>query len=182
MTCIIGCKRNGKVYLGGDSIGISGLDATPRADTKVFVRDGLAIGYTSSFRLGQLLRFSLVIPPIPQGMDLYQYMVTLFVDGVRDCGKKGGYASKHDEVEEGGTFIVGTRGRLFTIQDDYQVAESLRPYESVGCGSSYALGAMAATHLKDPAKAIRKALEVAAEFSAGVRPPFNVVSVGSSKH
>jgi hypothetical protein len=55
MTCIVGLRQGGKVFIGGDSAGISGWDVTVRADPKVFLSGPYAMGFTSSFRLGQLL-------------------------------------------------------------------------------------------------------------------------------
>jgi hypothetical protein len=176
MTCIVGIAHKGKVWIGGDSIGIAGLDQTPRSDAKVFTRGEFAFGFTSSFRMGQILRYSLKLPSIPDGKDLYEYMVTDFINAVRKCLKAGGYARKESEEESGGTFLVGVRGRLFKICSDYQVGESLRSYESVGCGESYALGSLhGQSSLSNPKKAIVKALEAATEFSAGVKPPYVVV-------
>lgn len=61
MTCIIGLIKNKKVYIGGDSAGVDGLNITIRKDSKVFKINKFIIGYTSSFRMGQLLRFKLKI-------------------------------------------------------------------------------------------------------------------------
>ena len=36
MTCIAAIAEKGKVYIGGDSAGVAGLDLTIRADEKVF--------------------------------------------------------------------------------------------------------------------------------------------------
>jgi ATP-dependent protease HslVU (ClpYQ) peptidase subunit len=177
MTCIVGIRRNNHVWIGGDSAGLAGWDKTPRLDPKVFLKGEFIIGYTTSFRMGQILRFQLVLPPIPVEMDLFEYMCTLFVDAVRKCLKDGGFAKKEHEVEEGGVFLVGARGRLFQIQSDFQVQESLRPYESVGCGQSYALGSLYSSRLKDPKALIIQALEAATEFSGGVGPPFQVIKI-----
>jgi len=37
--------------------------------------------------------------------------------------------------EAGGTFLVGYRGRLFRVDSDYQVGESVNNYCAVGCGA-----------------------------------------------
>ena len=56
MTCIAGLVHDGAVYLAGDSAGCSGWDLTVRADPKVFVSGSYVMGFTTSFRMGQLLR------------------------------------------------------------------------------------------------------------------------------
>ena len=85
MTCIVGLVHGDSVYLGGDSAGVDWYSLTVRADPKVFVNRGFAMGFTTSFRMGQLLRFKFVPPPVPEGKDPYEYMVTDFVEGVRTC-------------------------------------------------------------------------------------------------
>ena len=57
MTCIVGLIDGRRVWMGGDSAGVSGLDITVRADAKVFRNGDFLIGFTSSFRMGQLLAF-----------------------------------------------------------------------------------------------------------------------------
>jgi len=53
-------------------------------------------------------------------------------------------------------------------------------YDSVGCGESYALGAMFAAGKKLPADvAVDYCLSAAFHFSAGVRPPFHVLAGAS---
>jgi hypothetical protein len=111
MTCIVGIAENGRVYLGGDSAGVAGWDLTVRGDPKVFQNGECVFGFTSSFRMGQLLRFSFMPPAQPLGSDNYAHMCTTFVNEVRECLKRGGFASKKDEAEAGGNFLVGYRGQ-----------------------------------------------------------------------
>ena len=121
MTCIVGLVHEGVVYIGGDSAGVGGMSLTVRADEKVFQNGDFLMGFTTSFRMGQLLRYSLKPPRTHPDDDIHQYMVVDFVNAVRGCLKAGGYASKEHEVESGGTFLVGYAGHLFTVDSDYQV-------------------------------------------------------------
>jgi len=175
MTCIVGVIHNRRVYMGGDSAGVSGYSVTSRKDPKVFRRGELVIGYTSSFRMGQVLRFSPSVPDKPEGADLYEWLCTKFVDGCRKAMKEAGYTETENGRESGGTFLVGVRGRLFTVQSDFQVGETRDGFSACGCGTDLALGAMAVTRGKKPEDRIRAALAVAERFSAGVRSPFLVV-------
>ncbi len=179
MTCIIGLEHdNGMVSIGGDSAGVSWLDIRIRVDEKVFVNGPMIFGFTSSFRMGQLLRYSLSIPEqLPSCTDDYKFMCTSFIDAVRQCLKTGGYAKVKDGEELGGTFLVGYRGKLYRVDGDFQVGRSTQTYDACGCGEAYALGALAAGDSGIPAKErIERALEIAAKFSAGVAPPFFVLS------
>lgn len=173
MTCIASVVHDGRVYMGGDSAGVSGWDLTLRADEKVFSVGEFVIGFTSSFRMGQLLRHSFAPPPISG--DIARYMVVEFVDAVRACLKAGGYAKKESDVESAGTFMVGVRGRLFTVSDDYQVGEASAGYDAIGCGHAYAKGALNATRRSPPRSRLNAALAAAEAHSAGVRGPYVIV-------
>ena len=59
MTCIVGLEHDGKVYMGGDSAAVGGMDVYPSRIPKVFQAGRYLIGYTTSFRMGQLLQYGL---------------------------------------------------------------------------------------------------------------------------
>lgn len=172
MTCIVGIVDNGKVFIGGDSAAVSGYMVTIRSDPKVFRLGNFLIGFTSSFRMGQLLHYAFHAPERPDGLDVFSYMVTLFVEGLRECMKSGGFTKKESEQEVGGCFLIGCDGRLFTIDTDFQVSESADGYAAVGSGAEVALGAIYATQGQLPWQRITTALEAAAHHTAYVRGPF----------
>jgi ATP-dependent protease HslVU (ClpYQ) peptidase subunit len=177
MTCIVGIVHKQTVYIGGDSAGVdSSFNKVLRADRKVFVNGPFIMGFTSSFRMGQLLQYGLKPPVKPKLMDDMKFMVTRFMDGVRDCFKNHGFGYiTEGEDNEGGDFLVGFNGKLYQVEGNFQVGEALWPYASVGCGANYALGALYATDGMEPDARIRRALEAASVFSAGVAPPFYVL-------
>jgi hypothetical protein len=172
MTCIVGIARNGRVYLGGDSAGVGGLDLTIRADEKVFKNGECVFGFTSSFRMGQLLRYAFTPPPKPEDASDFQYMCTTFINAVRDCLKDGGFATKQNEAEHGGNFLVGYRGQLYEIESDYQVGIAADGFAAVGCGYQIARGSLFSTMGQDPMIRLTTALNAAERFSAGVRAPY----------
>jgi ATP-dependent protease HslVU (ClpYQ) peptidase subunit len=175
MTCIVGIAENGKVYIGGDSAGVSGLDLTVRSDEKVFKNGEFLFGFTTSFRMGQLLRFSFSPPSRAEGVDDYRFLVTTFINAVRDILKSGGFATSHDGRERGGTFLLGYRGKLYYVDSDYQVAAAADGFAACGCGDQVANGAMFATSHVEPRPRIEIALKAAERFSAGVRGPFTIL-------
>lgn len=115
MTCVVGLIRNKKIFMAADCLGCAGGDTVPRRDPKVFQKENMLIGYTTSYRMGQLLRYNLNIPK-HNGKPAFEYMCVDFIDALRECLKKGGYAKKENEVESGGTFLVGFKGKLFEIE------------------------------------------------------------------
>lgn len=177
MTCIVGLVDKGNVYIGGDSAGVAGLSLSIRADEKVFSNGPFLMGFTTSFRMGQLLRFKLDPPKQTVGTPDFKYMVTHFIDAVRSCFSDSGFG----KVDTGGTFLVGYNGKLYTVYDDFQVAIPGTPYAAVGCGSDLALGAMFASSKKKPEERITTALEAASTFSGGVAPPYTILKLLKTK-
>lgn len=180
MTCIVGYLdgKTKRVTIGGDSAGVGGLNISIRKDTKVFRVGDFVIGCTSSFRMIQLLRFSFE-PPEVADKDVYRYMCTEFVNAVRECFKNGGYLQKYTAGDEkGGTFLVAYKDRLFRIEEDFQVGETLDGMDAVGCGADFAIGSLhtLSKSRTDAAVKVRKSLKTAAYFSAGVCEPFVIES------
>lgn len=174
MTAVAGLEHDGKVYIGADSAGVGGWALTVRSDSKIFRSGEFIMGFTSSFRMGQLLRYKLSVAEQPSKMPVDEFMCTWFIDAVRTCLKDGGYASFKDGTESGGTFLVGYRGLLYYVGDDFQVGRSACGFNAVGCGNELALGSLYSTTGK-PKRRIRTALAAAEAFSAGVRGPFAVL-------
>ena len=174
MTCIVGYidKAKDKVIIGADSAGVAGLDVTVRKDPKVFKNGDFVIGCTSSFRMIQLLRYSLTLPKV-YDKDIYEYMCTDFITAVRECFKEGGYLQKYNDGDEkGGQFLVGYKNRLFNVDNDFQVGESIVNYDACGCGGGYAKASIYTNSKKDSKSIVLDALKTAENFSGGVRSPF----------
>lgn len=182
MTCIAALIENGTVYMGGDSAGVSGLSISIRADQKVFTNGEFVMGFTSSFRMGQLLQYKFTPPNQPSNKTDMAFMVTDFIDSIRECFGQNGFGKTSDKTNnEGGTFLVGFKGKLYRIDSDFQVGQTVCGYDSVGCGASIALGSLHSTVGKKPRDRIRMALEAAAQHSAGVAAPFLIIRQGKSK-
>lgn len=171
MTCIVGLVDNGNVYIGGDSAGVAGLDITIRGDEKVFNNGPFIMGFTTSFRMGQLLRYKFTPPKQNTSQDDMTYMVTDFIDAAQKCFVENGFGSK----SIGGTFLVGYNGKLYSIDSDFQVGIPTMGYDACGCGAPLALGSIYSTVGKSPEERIKLALEAAATFNAGVAAPFLLV-------
>jgi len=174
MTCIVGIQHGARVYIGGDSAGVADWSLTVRADAKVFRVGPYIMGFTTSFRMGQLLRYTFK-PPRPTG-DLDRFMATTFVDAVRDALKDGGWLGKNEHRDEGGTFLVGIRGTLYAVYGDFQIGRTVAGYDAVGCGADLALGSLHSTIGRAPRARLLAALSAAEAHSAGVAGPFAIES------
>lgn len=182
MTCIVGLVHEGLVYIGGDSAGVDGnYSLSVRQDRKVFRNGDFIMGFTSSFRMGQILAFN-CNPPKPRvGVDTYAYMVTDFVDAARAALKAGGFVTTVNGEDKGGSFLVGYQGRLFAIHGDFQVAESTLGFDAVGCAHDVAKGHLYGSMHQPPETRVLEALKAAEALSGGVRGPFHVERLGEPK-
>jgi len=180
MTCIVGVAHQGAVYIAGDSAGVDGWGSmTIRADQKVFKVGEMVFGFTTSFRMGQALRYNLSVPGRTEKQTDDEYLVTQFIPAVQSCLERAGWLKTECGRKEGGEFLLGYRGRLYRIGGDFQVGSPANGYDAVGSGFAYALGALSALTELDPLSRLTRALEIAAHHQAYVRAPFEIVSVGT---
>jgi len=183
MTCIVGLEHDGKVYIGGDAAGTGDTRQAIMTEPKVFRRGAFVIGYTTSFRMGQLLQHTLKAPSYTaewQKRGPHAFMTVRFVDAVRKCLEAGGWLTKKNEQIEGGTFLVGFRDQLFAVESDLQVGRVIDGFWAVGSGSGLALGSLHTSRsllwpdAGRPDQRITLALEAAARFDSAVAGPFTI--------
>ena len=177
MTCIVALKHNGKVYFGADSLASSNGFAVVRNDKKIFKIKDFLFGFTTSYRMGQLIQHKFNPPEHLNEIDTFEYLTTIFIDKIREVLKDGGFASKNNEVEAGGQFLVGYKGRIFNIYSDYQVSESKHDFDACGSGVELALGSLYSTENRSPFDRINLALFAAQEFGTYVRGPFHYLEI-----
>jgi len=180
MTCIVGLTNDNKVYVGGDSASVSGYTIRTSAVPKVFRNGPFVIGYTTSWRMGQILQHHLQLDDLYKslkiGDSVQEFMVREFVEAARKAFKDYGFAEEENNKETAGEFLVGYGGHLFHVGSDYQVNETIDGMDACGSSEEVALGALYATRESRliPFQRINIALEAAAHFSKSVRAPFHV--------
>jgi hypothetical protein len=194
MTAIVALTNGQQMCIAGDAAGIAATGEIHIRETpKVFMRDGYAIGFTTSFRMGQLLKYEAALPPQPAGTDdLEEFMVRAFVPAIRTTFTEHGFSKSltrgkraeamHYEEQgqqTGGRFIVGVRRTLFVIEEDFHVARPQTPYVAIGSGATVAHGALYVLLREDHSlgECAELALKAAAFHTGGVRPPFTVLEL-----
>lgn len=184
MSCIVGLKHNGDVYMAADSYASNNQYGLTRTDRKVFFVGEMMIGFTTSYRMGQLIQHHLDLPKHHGGprskVSNFEYMVREFVPAVRQVLSEGGLTQVDRSREEGGTFMVGYRGDLFVIESDFQVNWPADHYAAIGCGYSFAYGSLVTTDIFDrlkPATRLTYALQAAAKYSPFVAEPFHYCQI-----
>lgn len=182
MTCVVACVRDGKVYMGSDSAAASDTEISTQIRPKVFSNGDFLIGYCHSFRLGQIVEYHFKPPKIISDSDehdfLIKFMVKHFIPALRACLTENCYPSLLDEAN-GWSLIVGVRGNIFIIEDDFNVSSYDRDYHAIGSGSPYALGALEALSTDEdmhPLDYLNLALMAAEKHSPSVASPFHFES------
>jgi len=175
MTCIVGfIDKNKQLWMGADSLGSTSSMKFKRKDTKLFRNKDFLIGYTSSFRMGQLLRFKWNPPEQKQSKKDYEYMCTCVIDSIRKCLKDNGYSKIDNNKEEIGVFLIGYKNKLYKIDDDLQVEECIDNYNACGSGTYFAIGALEILNKvnDNPKDILKQALQTAEKFNPYVGRPF----------
>jgi len=153
-----------------------------RKDSKVFRVGQYGIAFTDSFRMGDILQYSWKYPvytPTKTNSGLDKFMRTKFVDSVKTTFSENGFGSSPaNEEHTGGIFLVGMCGRIFTVDEDYNVGQSVINYAAEGSGAMFALGALYATSKQiNPKARLKLALEAATEFTMSVSAPYTFIQV-----
>lgn len=200
MTCIIGFidKINNVTYIGADSCGSTSYSKRSRKDKKVFKlidNKETLIGFTSSYRMGQLLMYAKdllsytdIVKSENEEEDTelkcyiedinHENMVTTVVENIANVLLDGGFAKDSPNGLEGGVMLFANKDKLYRIDIDFQVEETEEDYNACGSGEAYALGSLMTTESMDltSIEKIHLALQVAARFAAGVEGPFYIMN------
>jgi hypothetical protein len=168
-----------KVFIGGDVQGTGWNNKVVHTQPKVFNKKGVLFGFTTSYRFGQVLEHNLQDPVVPLDAngDVYRWLISVLIPDIRRILKDNGY-------EKGGTCLIGVRGQLWEMQDDFSVLRSVCGYGSCGSGYEYAMGSMSTTMAVTPPRnedeviaMLKRAVYVAGTFSPSVGTDCTVVSV-----
>lgn len=147
MTCILAFIDNDGVgHMAGDS---SGFDPTYHSKlelttAKIFKKSEFIIGYTTSFRMGQIIQHSFD-PPCLQNVgntdqEMMKYMVVDFVSKLRSCYESNNYIND-SKIPKSGNILVIVRGRLYEISSDWSVFNTPSNINAVGSGAFQAIAA-----------------------------------------
>lgn len=142
------------------------------------------LGYTSSFRMGQLLTYSTeLIDKRDEPNINHEYIVTKFIPNVIKLFEDNGYGTNKSGEKEGGVFLLAYKDKLWKVENDYQVGELFDNYDACGSGEDFALGSLKTTEDMNlsPMERIHLALQSASKFSVGVQPPFYIINTKDDK-
>ena len=178
MTIIVGAIKGASVWVGGDRQTTSGSTIVPASGSKLWRQGAFVFGSTGSPRESQIIEHATTLPKPPTDPDdVIPWLVVDVVNLIRSARKESGYDEKEKTgTELGPILMMGLRGRLFVIYQDYQVDE-FDDYAAVGCGTNCALGSLATTRgMRWSAKRrVLSALEATCAHDAYCSGPFDIL-------
>ncbi|AGG58225.1 hypothetical protein VPDG_00064 [Vibrio phage henriette 12B8] len=137
MTCIVAKVEDGKIHIAGDKLSSNGYTKLITTKPKIFKNGDFVFGYTTSFRMGQLIEFAWKQPEKLNSQTEDHYIYKVFIDSIKALLEGDGFATD----KQGGTFVFGYKGRLFIMQDDFSIFE-FDDFCAVGCGEDEANAVM----------------------------------------
>ncbi|ELW0836637.1 hypothetical protein ACRYKS_22095 [Escherichia coli] len=158
MTCIIAHTNGTSSFIAGDKLGSNGFTKAVQTEPKVFEKefiklneDGLtrtkevmALGYTTSFRMGQLLNYNLTLPEQVAGETFSQYLVLKVIPIIRQMFKDEWGARDASQDVGGGQFIILHNHTIYEVQEDFSVLQPKTQITAVGSGTYHAIASMSA--------------------------------------
>ncbi len=183
MTCIVAIKDGKTLYFGADSKAGSPTTGEGYSATtpKVFRKGEYMVGYTISFRAGQVLHHDVDWPAPPADLpadQLESFMVREVVPRLRNALRDAGALKTSEGVDQGAHFVIGLRGQLFSVGLDFSATGLVDDYMAIGSGRHHAYGALHALAglQMAPEERIQRALAAAAQYTMNVGAPFLLIS------
>jgi hypothetical protein len=183
MTCIVALiDDDGVIHFGSDSVGTDGHFAKIMSDPKVFQNGEFLFGYAGSFRLGQILEHGFSPPDRLENQTNKQYLCTTFMEGIKYSFKQHGFLKDNDDTgqdEIDGQFLIGYRGEIFIVQEDFSILHVLDNYLAIGAGEETATAVLYGTRDIElgPIERLHLSLEATEKYVDGVRGPFHFLSM-----
>lgn len=186
MTCIAAIiDQDGVGHIASDSLGSNGHTKDVYKNQKIFQLGNMLIGYTSSYRMGQLLQYELSLPPRKVGQSLDKYMYTDFIASVRSLMKDHGYLRVDANVERIGSFLIVTEGRIYQMQDDLSLLETEDRFGSCGSGEFHAIATMHTLSKRkirmSAEEILREAIETASKYVATVGGDVRILTASTTE-
>jgi len=181
MTCVVALTEGDRLVMGADS----GASHLPEYEMytvsmpKVFRAGPWLVGFSGSYRLGQILKFNMPWPEPPGELD-YEFMATKMTRALHEC-LSSQFDSGYPEsaVNRQWQILIGRRGKVYGMNYRYDVINVTDPFTAIGSGRKVALGALhGLVDRRDLTlfERVERALLAAAKFVPGLGQPFVIES------
>jgi ATP-dependent protease HslVU (ClpYQ) peptidase subunit len=179
MTCAVGVKVDGRVYMGVDSIVCCGNTYFENALKKMFRHGDLLVSCAGEFRVPNVIEHCIEPPKWPKKMTAEKYLAKRWIPAIRaGLIEAGAIPESPSPTNDTFELLVGAPGRLFVVGCDLSFTE-VRRYGAIGIGEPIAQGAMGAYFdaiarglYIPPEEIVVGALAAAQAHCQGVSAPF----------
>ena len=147
------------------------LKAVKEVAEKVTTEE-MVLGFAGTWAVIQQIMYNLEVPEYV-GQDLVGYMVRDVAPAIKDLADLG--------ETEPLSVMVGFKGRLFEIDEQFSVTENFKNYSAIGSGANHAKASLYAQRDSSlsPTEKVTEALECAANFIINVKAPFTYHTIYS---
>ena len=140
---------------------------------KAFDNQGIIVAGAGQVRGINLLEHAFVAPTVNMKYP-DKYITNTFIPAMRKCFLDAGYEYKREDtsVENDNIWLVGVRGHVYRIEEDYSWERNSNGIYVAGSGERFALGAleaMKADKAKNVTEAkmyLKKAIQIAIKYDA----------------
>ena len=179
MSLVIGFVDGDRVWIGADTAGMnSSGEWGEYKNAKIFRwGDEFLVGAVGDWHTSSLLQYVFKPPERRPHLDPLAYMCSDFSLALKKFYTEMGLAKEgEDGLPECNPMLVAYAGRLFLVQTDFSVLESVREYEALGAGAGEARGVLWLTQDADldPEQRAILALQGAAAHNVMLQQPFVV--------
>lgn len=169
MTTIVGIEYQGGVLIAGDRRACLGNQLETLDQPKVFRFSNALIGVAGTLLVRQQIEATFRnwnITPVTVQNVSYLIRETMTLYNMTDTDRQA-------------EFLVAIDGKLYVVTSDGAYLRATRGYAAIGGGAAYALGIMAYADRWGHARehAVRRALEIAAEFDMTTAAPFDFLTL-----
>jgi ATP-dependent protease HslVU (ClpYQ) peptidase subunit len=174
MTCIVGLKANGKVYVAGERAASTDDSIVHLSKPKIYKFGPYVIGFAGSME-GQRLRYSFDPPKPHEDEDLDKFMQTKFLKYLKDFYEEWWVdTSKESDL----SMLVAIKDRLYDHNSgDMSLNEYSLGYSAIGSGSHFALGFLYGVRsFGKPEDLVESAVKAAIKFSPTCSGTIDVLS------
>ena len=179
MTCVVAMVDvDGNIHMASDSSASDGHSQVSIKSPKIFQVGEILIGYSNSFRAAQVLEYDFSPTPRTELQEDMEYLCSYFVHDIREAFISAGACDR----EANGCdcdLIIGYRGNIYQLQNDFSILHITDNFLSIGAGSEAANAVLHA--IKDMGikteNMLRLALETTSYYITSVRAPYHFVTL-----
>ena len=180
MTCVVAIVDEDKnIHMGSDGLASDSHSQTIITDPKFFFVGEMLIGFAGSFRSAQVLQYQAFLPDRTELQEDLEYLIGSFIPAVRDVFAANGLYNVHDgaEIFEG-EFLIGYRGKIYKMQNDFSLIHAVDDFAAIGAGGEVGNAVMYATNQMQLTcyERLALALESSAYQISTVKAPFHYIS------